>query len=102
MTREEIFDVVRRIPLGKVSTYGLVAAAAGYPRAARAVGRLLHTNDTPVVVPCHRVVFADGRTSPAFAFGGTDVQREWLEREGVEFDGSGRVVMGKHIFTFEL
>lgn len=102
MTREEVFDVVRCIPRGKVSTYGLVAAAAGYPRAARAVGRLLHTNDTPVVVPCHRVVFADGRTSPAFAFGGTDVQREWLEREGVGFDADGRVLLSLHLYDFGL
>ena len=82
MTREEVFDVVRRIPRGKERTYGLVAAAAGYPRAARAVGRLLHTNDTPVVVPCHRVVGADG-TLTGFA-GGLDVKRRLLELEGVD------------------
>ena len=98
MTREEVFAVVARIPAGKVSTYGLVAAAAGHPGAARAVGRLLHTNDKPVVVPCHRVVFADGSTSPAFGFGGGDVQREWLEREGVTFNGD-RVDMKKHLIA---
>jgi len=49
------------IPYGVVAGYGQVAAAIGSPRAARAVGGALHINRTPVVVPCHRVVGADGR-----------------------------------------
>jgi methylated-DNA-[protein]-cysteine S-methyltransferase len=48
------------IPYGVVAGYGQVAAAIGHPRAARAVGGALHINRTPVVVPCHRVVGADG------------------------------------------
>lgn len=87
MKAEELFALVKQIPRGRVTTYGALARALGSPRGARQVGRLLHTNRTPLVVPCHRVVFRDGSLSPAFAFGGDNVQREWLEREGVPFDG---------------
>ena len=89
MKAEELFALVKQIPEGRVTTYGTLARALGSPRGARQVGRLLHGNRSPVVVPCHRVVFADGSLSPAFAFGGNNVQREWLEREGVPFDGGG-------------
>lgn len=89
--------MVKSIPEGKVMTYGGVARAVGCPRSARVVGWLLHQNTTPMVVPCHRVVFADGRTTPAFAFGGDDVQRQWLEKEGVTFDGD-KVDMKKHSY----
>lgn len=97
MTKEEVYAVVKSIPQGKVMTYGGVAHVAGYHRAARAVGRLLHQNQTPLVVPCHRVVFADGSTSPAFVFGGDNIQRQWLEQEGVTFIGD-KVDMRKHLY----
>lgn len=98
MTAEQVFDIVKRIPEGRVTTYGTVARALGYPRGARQVGRLLHTNRTPLVVPCHRVVFRDGSLAPAFAFGGDDVQREWLDREGVPFLPDGRVDISRCFF----
>lgn len=87
MKAEELFALVKKIPAGKVTTYGTLARALGSPRGARQVGRLLHGNRSPVVVPCHRVVSRDGSLSPAFAFGGNNVQREWLEKEGVPFSG---------------
>ena len=97
MTAEQVFAIVKQIPAGRVTTYGAIARAIGSPRGARQVGRLLHTNRYPGVVPCHRVVFADGSLSPAlfadgslspaFAFGGENVQREWLIKEGVPFVG---------------
>ena len=80
-----VYDVVRRIPEGKVATYGQVAALAGAPRSARFVGFALHSNPEPGVIPCHRVVFRDGSLAPGFAFGGPEVQRELLENEGVVF-----------------
>lgn len=85
--REDIFATVAAIPEGKVSTYGRVAAAAGYPGAARAAGNALHTNMTPETVPCHRVVHADGRLGGNYAFGGPEAQRERLIAEGVRFIG---------------
>lgn len=97
MTKGEVYAVVRSIPKGRVMSYGSVARSVGCPRGARSVGRLLHQNKTPFDPPCHRVVFADGRTSPAFVFGGDDLQRKWLEEEGVTFLGD-KVDMAKHAY----
>ena len=82
---QRVYEVVRRIPKGKVATYGQVAALAGAPRNARFVGYALHSNPEPDVIPCHRVVFRDGSLAPGFAFGGPERQRLLLEEEGVAF-----------------
>ncbi|WP_126029817.1 methylated-DNA--[protein]-cysteine S-methyltransferase [Bifidobacterium callimiconis] len=82
---QRVYDVVRRIPRGRVATYGQVAALAGAPRSARFVGFALHSNPEPGVIPCHRVVFRDGSLAPGFAFGGPERQRALLEEEGVTF-----------------
>lgn len=95
-TFERIYAVVRRIPRGRVASYGQVAALAGNPRWSRVVGYALHVNPDPGGIPCYRVVTKDGGLSEAFAFGGINVQRELLEREGVEFTPDGRVVMEKY------
>ncbi|MCQ5130058.1 MGMT family protein [Butyricicoccus faecihominis] len=92
-TYQKIYAVVRRIPRGRVASYGQVAALAGNPRWARVVGYALHVNPDPAGVPCYRVVTQDGRTSAAFAFGGGDVQRAMLEADGVRFTADGRVDM---------
>jgi methylated-DNA-protein-cysteine methyltransferase-like protein len=81
----EVYDVVKKIPAGKVMTYGQVARAVG-SRDARRVGQALHANKDPKV-PCHRVVFSDGRLAPGFAFGGMEKQREKLRKEKVRFAG---------------
>jgi methylated-DNA-protein-cysteine methyltransferase-like protein len=87
-----IYRVVRRIPTGRVSTYGRVADLAGLPGHARLVGYALHAVPDHSAVPWHRVVNALGgistrRSEP----GGAVVQRLRLEKEGVEFDLRGRV-----------
>ncbi|MGE4600590.1 MGMT family protein [Bifidobacterium hominis] len=82
---KRVYEVVRRIPKGKVATYGQVAVLAGAPRNARFVGYALHSNPEPGVIPCHRVVFRDGSLAPGFAFGGPERQRLLLEEEGVAF-----------------
>lgn len=82
---ERVYSVVRRIPQGRVATYGQVASLAGNSRNARMVGFALHINPEPGVIPCHRVVFRDGSLAPGFAFGGPDRQRQLLEDEGVVF-----------------
>ncbi|MCI8458186.1 MAG: MGMT family protein [Clostridia bacterium] len=86
-----VYACVRAIPRGKVASYGAVAAMAGKPRAARAVGWALHVNPDPDGIPCYRVVNRAGRLSSAFAFGGINVQRALLERDGVGFDANGNV-----------
>ena len=81
---EEVYEVVKRIPKGKVMTYGGVAQAIGRPRAARAVGTALHNNPQPVIIPCHRIVNREGRLTANFAFGGIDAQALLLMADGVE------------------
>lgn len=82
---DQVYDMVRQIPEGMVATYGQIAKLVGRPRSARYVGYALHSNPLPGEVPCHRVVFADGRICEGFAFGGPEVQRGLLEDEGVSF-----------------
>lgn len=80
-----IYDVVKRIPIGKVATYGMVATLAGNPRWSRVVGYALHVNPDPDNIPCYRVVNRYGEVSKAFAFGGENIQIELLKKDGVKF-----------------
>ena len=79
---ERVYAAVRRIPRGRVTTYGQIAKMCGSPRSSRAVGYALHQNPYFGEVPCHRVVNREGRLAPAFAFGGAEVQKNMLEAEG--------------------
>lgn len=83
---KRIYEAVKKIPVGKVATYGRVAELAGDKKMARAVGNALHKNPEPGVIPCHRVVNAKGELAGAFAFGGLDAQAKLLEAEGVEVE----------------
>lgn len=94
-TFEKIYEQVKKIPAGKVATYGQIAMLAGNPRWSRVVGYALHNNPEPGVIPCHRVVKKDGSLTPAFAFGGENVQRDLLLSEGVVFIDDHRVDMDK-------
>ena len=96
----EIYEAVKRIPKGKVATYGQIAAMVGHPRAARLVGYALHVNPEPGVIPCHRVVNRNGRLAPAFAFGGMEIQKQLLENEGVIVNGDFTVDMKKYCWRF--
>ena len=82
---QKIYNAVRLIPRGKVATYSQIAALAGNKNLRRYVGNALHKNPEPGVIPCHRVVNAEGFCSGSFAFGGANVQQEKLEAEGVTF-----------------
>lgn len=86
-----VYDMVRQVPRGMVATYGQIAKLIGEPRRARYVGYALHVNPEPGTIPCHRIVFADGRLAEGFAFGGPEAQRALLEAEGVGFLADGRV-----------
>lgn len=94
-TFEKIYEVVKKIPKGKVAYYGQVAAAAGNPRWSQIVGYALHVNPEPGIIPCHRVVKKDGSVAEAFAFGGANVQRDLLLSEGVAFVDDKTVDMEK-------
>jgi methylated-DNA-protein-cysteine methyltransferase-like protein len=91
---ERIYDVVRRVPRGRVVTYGQVAAMAGFPGQARQVGYALHALDEGSDVPWHRVVNAAGKISLGDARGGAGrLQRALLEAEGIAFDARGRIAL---------
>ena len=95
---QQVYEIVRQIPTGRVTTYGHIARILGRPRSARAVGYALHVNPEPGVTPCHRVVNREGRLAPGFAFGGTDVQRQLLEQEGVVVNKDGFVDLSLYLW----
>ena len=83
--QQRVLFAVRRIPPGKVATYGDVAEAAGAPRAARAVGNIMKGCRAPGV-PCHRVVAAAGRLG---GYGGNEgLKRALLGAEGLTVSGA--------------
>ena len=89
-TYARIYEVVRRIPRGRVATYGQVAELAGMPGHARQVGYALHALPESTAVPWHRVLNARGTLSLRRS-AGQITQRIRLEREGVRFDAGGRL-----------
>jgi len=90
---EKVFKIVKKIPKGKVSTYGEISKVTGVDP--RMVGWALHSNKDESSVPCHRVVNKNGRLAPGYAFGGPNEQRAKLMNEGVEFLDEMHVKMGK-------
>lgn len=90
-TFDKIYEQVKKIPYGRVATYGQIALLAGNPRWSRVVGYALHVNPDPENVRCYRVVNRFGEVSKAFAFGGENEQIRLLKSEGVEVDENGRV-----------
>lgn len=83
-TFKKIYEVVKRIPQGKVATYGQIAMAVGNPHLSQIVGYALHVNPDPKNIKCYRVVNRFGKLADSFAFGGADFQAEMLRNEGVE------------------
>ncbi len=84
-----IIDLIRKIPRGRVATYGQIAALAGAPNGARQVARLLHSSSGKHGLPWHRVVNARGKISLPPG-GGLELQKKLLEAEGVRFQ-EGRI-----------
>jgi methylated-DNA-protein-cysteine methyltransferase-like protein len=90
---------VRRVPRGRVASYGQVASEAGLPGQARLVGYALHAS-APDALPWHRIVGWNGALSLArIDPEGGLTQRLRLEREGISFDARGRVIMERHRWT---
>jgi methylated-DNA-protein-cysteine methyltransferase-like protein len=89
-----IYSVIRRVPRGRVATYGQIARIAGLPGHARQVGYALHALTSATAVPWQRVVNAAGAISLRPMRGGIS-QRLLLEKEGVRFDARGRIPLEK-------
>jgi methylated-DNA-protein-cysteine methyltransferase-like protein len=98
-TYERIYTIVRRIPSGRVATYGQVARLAGLAGHARQVGYALHALPNGTTVPWHRVVNAQGAVSRRAVPGAELEQRLRLEAEGIPFDGRGRVSLDRFHWT---
>lgn len=94
-----VYALVRRIPRGKVATYGQIARLLGAPRSARVVGWAMHGNPHGARVPWQRVVQRGGSLSPAVCPADPGRQRRLLEREGVTFLLDGRIDMAAHRWT---
>lgn len=94
-TYTRIYAVVRRIPRGRVATYGQVAALADLPGRARLVGYALAALAGESDLPWHRVVNAAGRVSIRDAEPAMQLQRALLTREGVTFSGSGAIPLAR-------
>ena len=94
--KEKVYDYLKTIPAGKVTTYGRIAEYLGNKHYAQTVGNILHDNPDPTQYPCHRVVNSKGKVAQHYAFGGADAQRLRLEKEGIVFDANGTVNLKKY------
>ncbi len=97
---DKVYDIVSKIPEGQVATYGQIALMAGNPYAARIVGYAMHGAPPDKRLPCHRVVNREGKLAPEHVFGGQEVQRSMLEKEGITFLTNGCIDMDKHLWSF--
>lgn len=93
---ERIYAVVRRIPRGKVATYGQVGELAGLARQPRLVGYALRALPTTDDAPWHRVINARGMVSKRADPNEEDFQRFLLTAEGIEFDEHGRIALTRY------
>lgn len=110
---ERVYEIVKMVPVGKVTTYGNIALRLSLDSARdkrsgpfgsrinispRTIGWALHANCDPNV-PCHRVVNKDGRLAPGYTFGGPNEQRNRLLAEGVTFLDKAHVDLSKCLWT---
>jgi Predicted methylated DNA-protein cysteine methyltransferase len=97
-----IYEIVRQVPYGKVTTYGLVAELAGLPRRARLVGYALFRVAPDSDIPWHRVVNAKGQISESpVRYGSDHLQRSLLEAEGIQFDARGSINLRQYLWLPE-
>lgn len=96
--REIVWEIVRMVPKGKVTTYGRVAELAGVPRGARAVGWMLHYTPEEAQVPCQRVVKRYGGLAGAYGWGGVYSHRADLANDGVEVRDDFTVELDRYLW----
>jgi methylated-DNA-protein-cysteine methyltransferase-like protein len=99
--RERVYEIVRKIPLGRVMTYGQIAYILGEGYTPRTVGFVMHSADENKT-PWHRVINSQGRCSTGRLVLPSDKQQRLLEREGVKFDASGRCDLETFIWHSDL
>ena len=79
---QKTLTACRNISFGRTLSYGQLAKKAGSPAAARAIGHIMAKNQTPLIIPCHRIICSDGRLGGFSAVGGTTIKRKMLQLEG--------------------
>jgi methylated-DNA-protein-cysteine methyltransferase-like protein len=98
--RERVYQLVLRIPSGRVMTYGSIAQILGAGYDARAIGNIMHaTPDDGRAIPWHRVINAQGGLSTAGLTSPPDLQQRLLEAEGIVFNEKGRCKIGTYLWT---
>lgn len=98
-TYDDIYEMVCRIPKGRVATYGQIARLINRPRGARQVGYALAALKNDSHVPWHRVVNAQGKISPRKTGGHDELQQILLEDEGVIFDASHQIDLSRFLWS---
>jgi len=93
-------EIIKKIPAGKIATYGQIAAYAGNPRATRQVVWILHSSSRKDKLPWHRVINSKGRMSLPHNYG-YEIQKELLEKEGVKFDKNDNVDFDRYLWCSE-
>ena len=92
--KARVYALVQACPVGKVTTYGWLAKAVGYPRGARMIGWIM--NESPEGIPAQRVINSKGELSGSWAFGQRGMMRKLLEAEGVVFSEDERVDLKRY------
>jgi methylated-DNA-protein-cysteine methyltransferase-like protein len=98
---KRVYEIVAKIPEGKVATYGQIAARLGDRCNARVVGWAMKAAPSELKLPCHRVVNRLGEMSPEYVFGSKQLQKDILESEGITFKKDGCIDMKKHLWNGE-
>jgi len=96
--QKQVIRIIKKIPRGKVATYGQIAAVAGNPRAARQVVRALHTSSEKENLPWHRVINSKGQISlkPGYGY---ELQKALLEDEGIAFDERDTIDLNRFLWS---
>ncbi|MDX1441800.1 MAG: MGMT family protein [Nitrosopumilaceae archaeon] len=95
---KKIYKKLLEVPQGKVTTYGELAKAVGFPKGQRAVGTIMNKNPFPVIIPCHRVVKSDG-TVGGYAYG-EKIKINMLKNEGIKIRDGKILDWEKTVFRF--
>ncbi len=96
---ERVYDVVHKVPYGRVTTYGAIARYLGTGRSARMVGWAMnHSHSHPCQVPAHRVVNRNGMLTGKHHFGGHNVMQQLLENEGIGVENDHIINFKKHFW----
>ncbi|MEM3647784.1 MAG: MGMT family protein [Thermoproteota archaeon] len=96
--RELVYELLKQVPKGRITTYGALARAVGHPDSARAIGALMRSNPYAPTVPCHRVVYSDGRLGGYEGMKGLEKKARMLAREGIKVKNGRIVDFAKHYF----